>query len=171
MNKTKFDELTELKNMKKELRQKLFSLKTKKAQQKLSEKLWEINRAINFIYMDEAEHLNNLYRDTIFTGQVHRVTSRGEMYIKTIEFGLIIGDLCNSVNSCTWFNETCCVEYNDGQQISFKVKIDWHPDGISIKPIDMSGGYQNLTKFNELNKNNSLAFVCLKNQETGLLAK
>jgi hypothetical protein len=158
--------LTELINEVKLLERKAYSLKTKQARQKVWDKIRELENQAYPLLQDIADQ----YNDKPMSGTVIYVDNqRGHGLIEIPELNIKLDfHSCNATNTCTWFPETCCVEFTEGQTVSFILKADVGDLQVDLSISKIDGGYQNLERFNELNKNNDLSFVVLKDKETGL---
>lgn len=146
------------------LKQKLFKTKTKKAQLKIVNQINDLERECYSYFADIADQLDGQH----CTGSIRCIDNDQGTGLVTWNDKIVWLNACNAVNACTWFDHTCCVEFNEGQEVQFILRCEPDIDGITFYATKVQGGYQNLEKFNELNKNKDLAFVCLKGQESGL---
>lgn len=142
------------------------SLKTKKARIKAWDMYHEVNREYRHALIDMVRP----YNKNKCVGKVvwfDSKTGEGMIIVPGMEqLGKIEFYACNAVNTCTWYAETACVEFQEWQEVRCTAYTDEYYIHLGARKI--VGGIQNITKFNELNKNKDLAFVVLKGQETGL---
>lgn len=161
----------EIKDIKEQIRNleiKARNLKTKKAKQKVFDIIETLRRDLSHKYQEIADKHDGVHSK----GVVRTVSkSKGEFTIQDPTYGIIFAYESNCVGRCTWYPETACVDVEVGQELEYTIVADGHYDGIQIDAKDIKGGKQNLEKFNKLNKDKKLAFVCLPGQETGLFSK
>jgi len=143
-----------------------YNRKTKQARIKAFDKVRELESIIN----NELQVIADKYNDTKVTGKVRYFNDKrgtGLVYIESID-RVIDFHACNAINTCTWFDHTACVEFNEDQEVTGILKAKVCNCYIDFQLIKIEGGKQNLAKFNELNKNNDLAFVVRNGKVTGL---
>ena len=154
----------EMQQKRKELQRKAYSLKTKKAIEKVRAEICEIELAILDLLYEQKKQLEG----KTFQGIVASEMSQGEFFIKSEALGTLLANACNATNSKSWYNDTCCVEFSEGSQVTFELYIKVNPDGLELMPTKISGGTLNESKYQELSKKSNLSFFKYPERFSGL---
>lgn len=143
----------ELQQKRKELEQKAYSLKTKKAKQKVYAEIHKIVGAILDLLNEEKKQLEG----KTFKGVVVSPGDMREFLIRSEELGLVWANPCNAINSKSYYDHTCCVEFTEGSEVTFELYIEVNSDGLNLMPTKITGGTLNESLYQELCKK-KLAF-------------
>lgn len=83
----------------------------------------------------------------------------GSLWIET-EYGTIYANICNSVDSKSWYASTCCVEFTEGAEVSFTLTAEtvFDRSALRLGAKDIFGGKLNNEKYKELCQRTDLAF-------------
>ena len=150
-----------------------YSLKTKKAKEKAWTKVREIKRQILIgLYAEREQFAVFSVKGTVVVDNSHCMAEH--IGIET-SYGLFWVSPANDILSKSWYASTCCVEYQEGQQVIVELEADVNSErlGLFLYPKRVYGGTLNETKYAELCKRDNLAFFKypeLKGGMTGLFA-
>jgi hypothetical protein len=148
----------ELREEVKALEKKWATLKTKKAKEKCSDKIWKLNRECLSLMYNRASELDGqkIELEVLYStdGQgLAKVLTDGPLKGESIRF-----NACNDVLSRSWYEETCCISYEARQKIEADLITKPHSDGIELGIKNIKGGILDQEKFNRLDKRDDLAF-------------
>lgn len=162
--------MNELRQKIKELRQKAYSMKTKKAQSKYFDKMKEVEHELFLKLCDQ--------RDKFGTHSVKATVGyfrdgEDDVMLNT-PYGILYGSPTSDAVSKSWYGHTCCVEYSKGQEVIVEIDVDVDMDRLvlNVIPKRIYGGTLNQAKYDELCKRDNLAFFKYPNSEgvTGLFS-
>lgn len=162
--------VSELKVLIEAERSRAYKLKTKTAKNKAYDKIKLLRReALDLLYPIAAKNGPQSMRATVISfcaGNDHFLvdTAYGKMWVTPTA----------DVLTKSWYPQTCCIEYAEGQQIVLEFTIEVNHDKLFLEiiPGKMYGGYVNETQYAELDKRDNLAFFKHSNSTgvTGLFA-
>jgi len=137
------------------LEKKLGTLKTKKAIEKIFDKLNLLLREFRIHLMDMADQFGT----KTLKGIVESYNkNRGTLRIDLGEWGIVYADNCNDILSKSWYNETCCIDYTDGQEVTVIVEAEAGTDSWYLSVKRIQGGTLNQNQYAELCDRGGLAF-------------
>jgi hypothetical protein len=108
-----------------------YTLKTKAARCRSNAKL----RALR---VQAADILDKAVLDMVgreLTGTVRLVDDRdGDLWIDTVEYGRVYGNITSAVESKSWYPTTCCVDFIVGSEVSFTLtaEVDFERSAIRL---------------------------------------
>lgn len=164
-----------------ELNKKAYSLKTKKAQAKIYDKIHLLERELFVLLSEVAEQKNNELSGRKMTGIVKRDSKSSEdsvfVYIAELNQSIFI-DKCTDIASKSWHSNLSCLEYKENQEveltIEYSVTRDFKRNEIVIWDIkSLSGGIVDMVEYNRLcNNTQKYSFFKYPNQNgvSGLFA-
>lgn len=141
-----------LKQMRKEAISKIHTLKCKKAKEKQRDILRYITIELNAALLEGI---------TPYLKQRHEATvlMDGTDVMAKSEFGTINLYAMNDILSKSWYESTCCVEFKEGDVITFEITCLNITDGrINWIAGNIEGGHLDQQKYEELCKRDDLAF-------------
>jgi hypothetical protein len=154
-----------MRNIIRELEQKAIKLKTKKAK----EKVWDKIRELESAYLNELYIQAEQYRGLEASGTV--LWCDGDsLCIDTIEYGKFFTDPSNAFESKSLYSNTCCVTFEKGDKVSFKIGVGRITvrGGIELVAFEIKGGKFDAKQYAKLCKNPNLAFFRYPTGMTGL---
>lgn len=161
--------MTQLKEQIKAARSRAYSLKTKKAQTKAWAAVRELEReALTLLYA-----ARDRYATQSIKGTVVRFTDSDDHVCVTTALGTMWISPTSDAVSKSWYGQTCCVQYSNGQEIIIEIETDVNSDRLFLEliPRRVFGGTLNEAKYTELCKRTNLAFFKYPNGHmSGLFA-
>lgn len=133
---------------------KLYNLKTKKAINKARNTLNKLeNEAMDILY-----NASKAYNEFSIKGTVI-YSDYEEAYVNTV-YGRLNVSLTCDVNSKSWYPQTCCISYNDGQSVIVECRAEVDTDRLKliIVPKRVYGGTVDESRYQDLCKQDNLAF-------------
>jgi hypothetical protein len=152
------------------VRTKARSLKTKAAQQKQYTKARELeHQALMLLFAARDSYAVHSVKGTV------RWSHAGQdNFAVSTPYGTLHPSPTSDVLSKSWYGQTCCVEYTEGQQVILEIKVDVDMERLCLEviPSRVIGGTLNATQYAELDKRTDLAFFKHSNSTgvTGLFA-
>ncbi len=138
------------------LKSKGYSLKTKKAQMKCFDKVRELERELFFKLCDQRDKFQNHSVKAI----VRWFHEGDDQVALRTPYGTLYGSPTSDVVSKSWYGSTCCVQYQEGQEVIIEIEIDVDMESLYLQliPKRIYGGILNETKYIDLCKQDNLAF-------------
>ena len=134
-----------------------YTLKTKAAKRKSSDKLYILRRELNMLLMDVAEEFNALNIDKALIGEV--IILKREGAIINTELGKFEVNNCNSPLSASWYNETSCITYHKGEKVKVIVVAEVTDCKLYYTLYKvLEGGKFDADRYKELSQDKNLAF-------------
>ncbi len=153
-------DLQTLKTDYKTLCTKMATVKTQRSLNKVLDQKRCVSIQIRDILFEQCEELNKEYADLSITGVVKHVWDNCIVVELTVagQKTTVMASKCNDVLSKSWYDETCCIDYTKGQNVTVKLNFEVTEHHISIAVKSINGGKVNQEKYEELCKNKHLAF-------------
>lgn len=133
---------------------KLYNLKTKKAIEKAKDTLNKLqSQALDMLYdAASAYHEFSIKGTVLYSGS-------DKVYLDTV-YGRLNVSLTCDVNSKSWYPQTCCVSYENGQSVIIECQVEINTDcfELVVVPKRVYGGTVDENHYQELCKQDNLAF-------------